>query len=121
MRDVDHCAGIALTESCAMMPAASVSGLYFAHPQAKYFTVGRDQMEDCAKAQGNRRCGGRTPARLQPCGRAGTRARLLSSKCEGRRAKWTSRLLRTSDLLQTSHFDLRTYRIKGFGASLWST
>ncbi len=33
--------GIELTESCAMMPAASVSGLYFAHPAARYFTVGR--------------------------------------------------------------------------------
>jgi 5-methyltetrahydrofolate--homocysteine methyltransferase len=45
-------AGIALTESCAMMPAASVSGLYFAHPQAKYFNVGRlgrDQVEDYAR------------------------------------------------------------------------
>jgi 5-methyltetrahydrofolate--homocysteine methyltransferase len=44
-------AGIALTESCAMTPAASVSGLYFAHPQAKYFNVGRigrDQLEDYA-------------------------------------------------------------------------
>jgi 5-methyltetrahydrofolate--homocysteine methyltransferase len=33
--------GIELTESCAMTPAASVSGLYFAHPEARYFTVGR--------------------------------------------------------------------------------
>jgi len=33
--------GIELTESFAMMPAASVSGLYFAHPAARYFTVGR--------------------------------------------------------------------------------
>jgi 5-methyltetrahydrofolate--homocysteine methyltransferase len=33
--------GIELTEHAAMMPAASVSGLYFAHPQARYFTVGR--------------------------------------------------------------------------------
>ena len=35
-----------------MMPAASVSGLYFAHPQAKYFNVGRigrDQLEDYAQ------------------------------------------------------------------------
>jgi 5-methyltetrahydrofolate--homocysteine methyltransferase len=48
-------AGIALTESCAMMPAASVSGLYFAHPEAKYFNVGRigrDQLEDYAKRKG---------------------------------------------------------------------
>ncbi len=43
--------GISLTESCAMWPAASVSGLYFAHPQARYFNVGlvgRDQVEDYA-------------------------------------------------------------------------
>src|SRR5262245_3963236 len=48
-------AGITLTESCAMMPAASVSGLYFAHPQAKYFSVGRidrDQLEEYAKRKG---------------------------------------------------------------------
>ena len=39
---------ISLTESCAMMPAASVSGLYLGHPEARYFTVGRigrDQVE----------------------------------------------------------------------------
>jgi 5-methyltetrahydrofolate--homocysteine methyltransferase len=42
-------AGIELTENFAMMPAASVSGLYFAHPQSKYFAVGkigRDQVAD---------------------------------------------------------------------------
>ena len=47
--------GITLTETCAMMPAASVSGLYFSHPQAKYFNVGRigrDQLEDYAKRKG---------------------------------------------------------------------
>jgi len=47
--------GMALTESCAMLPAASVSGLYFAHPQAKYFNVGRiggDQVEDYAARKG---------------------------------------------------------------------
>ena len=44
-------AGITLTDSFAMAPAASVSGLYFAHPEARYFTVGRvgrDQIEDYA-------------------------------------------------------------------------
>jgi len=44
-------AGISLTESFAMTPAASVSGLYFAHPQARYFSlgrIGRDQVEDYA-------------------------------------------------------------------------
>jgi 5-methyltetrahydrofolate--homocysteine methyltransferase len=47
--------GIELTESYAMAPAASVSGLYFAHPEAKYFTVGRvgrDQVEDYARRKG---------------------------------------------------------------------
>jgi 5-methyltetrahydrofolate--homocysteine methyltransferase len=44
--------GITLTESFAMHPASSVSGLYFNHPEAKYFAVGRlgrDQVEDYAK------------------------------------------------------------------------
>jgi 5-methyltetrahydrofolate--homocysteine methyltransferase len=44
--------GITLTEHAAMLPAASVSGLYFSHPQAKYFNVGRidrDQLESYAK------------------------------------------------------------------------
>ncbi len=43
--------GLALTESFAMLPAASVSGLYFSHPEAKYFNVGRigrDQLESYA-------------------------------------------------------------------------
>jgi 5-methyltetrahydrofolate--homocysteine methyltransferase len=47
--------GIALTEHAAMMPAASVSGLYLAHPQARYFTVGRigeDQIASYAKRKG---------------------------------------------------------------------
>jgi 5-methyltetrahydrofolate--homocysteine methyltransferase len=46
---VDASAGIHLTESYAMTPAASVSGLYFAHPQATYFAVDlvtRDQVEN---------------------------------------------------------------------------
>ena len=47
--------GITLTETCAMAPAASVSGLYFSHPQAKYFNIGRigrDQLEDYARRRG---------------------------------------------------------------------
>ncbi len=46
---------IRLTESCAMLPAASVSGYYFAHPQARYFGVGkigRDQVMDYARRKG---------------------------------------------------------------------
>ena len=45
-------AGLALTESCAMTPAAAVSGLYFAHPAARYFAIGRigeDQLHDYAR------------------------------------------------------------------------
>jgi 5-methyltetrahydrofolate--homocysteine methyltransferase len=48
-------AGLELTESFAMTPAASVSGLYFAHPAARYFNVGRigrDQVEDYARRKG---------------------------------------------------------------------
>jgi 5-methyltetrahydrofolate--homocysteine methyltransferase len=47
--------GMALTESFAMTPAASVSGLIFAHPESRYFTVGRlgkDQIEDYAARRG---------------------------------------------------------------------
>ncbi|MCF6243214.1 MAG: cobalamin-dependent protein, partial [Bacteroidales bacterium] len=47
--------GIHLTESFAMYPAASVSGFYFAHPQSKYFNVGKigkDQLADYAKRKG---------------------------------------------------------------------
>jgi 5-methyltetrahydrofolate--homocysteine methyltransferase len=47
--------GITLTESFAMWPAAAVSGFYFAHPEAKYFAVGKigkDQVEDYARRKG---------------------------------------------------------------------
>jgi 5-methyltetrahydrofolate--homocysteine methyltransferase len=48
-------AGIVLTETFAMMPGASVSGLYLAHPESRYFSlgrVGRDQVEDYARRKG---------------------------------------------------------------------
>jgi 5-methyltetrahydrofolate--homocysteine methyltransferase len=48
-------AGMKLTESFAMHPGASVSGLYFSHPEAKYFGVGqigRDQLVDYATRRG---------------------------------------------------------------------
>ncbi len=47
--------GAILTESCAMWPGASVSGLYFSHPESVYFGIGRiekDQVEDYAKRKG---------------------------------------------------------------------
>ena len=39
--DVENKTGISLTESFAMYPAASVSGFYFAHPQSRYFNLGK--------------------------------------------------------------------------------
>jgi 5-methyltetrahydrofolate--homocysteine methyltransferase len=53
--DATAAAGIELTESFAMSPPASVSGLYFSHPEAYYFGVGRiekDQVEDYARRKG---------------------------------------------------------------------
>ena len=50
--DVEKNAGIQLTESFAMWPGSSVSGLYFAHPESKYFAVGKlgkDQIENLAQ------------------------------------------------------------------------
>ena len=48
-------AGMGLTESCAMTPAAAVSGFYIGHPAASYFAIpkiGRDQLEDWAARKG---------------------------------------------------------------------
>ena len=55
LMDVDNTAGITLTESFAMWPGSSVSGLYLANPAAQYFGVGkveRDQVEDYARRKG---------------------------------------------------------------------
>ncbi|MCH2175498.1 MAG: methionine synthase [Lentisphaeria bacterium] len=52
---VEERIGMKLTESAAMWPGSSVSGLYFAHPEAKYFAVGKineDQVKDYAKRKG---------------------------------------------------------------------
>jgi 5-methyltetrahydrofolate--homocysteine methyltransferase len=49
--------GMALTESLAMTPAASVSGFYLSHPDSSYFNVGKigdDQLQDLAKRRGAR-------------------------------------------------------------------
>lgn len=53
--DAENNSGIKLTESMAMYPAASVCGLYFSHPQAKYFNVGKiekDQVLDYHRRKG---------------------------------------------------------------------
>jgi 5-methyltetrahydrofolate--homocysteine methyltransferase len=55
MLDAASNAGMALTESFAMTPAASVSGWYFSHPGSQYFVVGRvskEQAEDYARRKG---------------------------------------------------------------------
>ena len=52
LMDVEKHTGVTLTESLAMLPAASVSGLYFAAPQAQYFAVGKvtqEQVVDYAR------------------------------------------------------------------------
>jgi len=52
---VEENIGVALTESLAMWPAASVSGYYFGHPEAKYFGLGKikqDQVADFAERKG---------------------------------------------------------------------
>ncbi len=53
--DAETATGLKLTESCAMWPAAAVSGLYFAHPESRYFgigKIGRDQVQDYAARKG---------------------------------------------------------------------
>ena len=53
--EVENLTGISLTDSLAMYPAASVSGLYFAHPEARYFGIGRitkEQVQDYAQRKG---------------------------------------------------------------------
>jgi 5-methyltetrahydrofolate--homocysteine methyltransferase len=53
--DAETRAGVKLTESFAMWPGSSVSGLYFSHPESRYFGVGkieRDQVEDYARRKG---------------------------------------------------------------------
>lgn len=55
LMDATRNTGIILTESLAMYPASSVSGLYFSHPESKYFSVGRidkDQVLDYQKRKG---------------------------------------------------------------------
>jgi len=53
--DVEAKTGIKLTESFAMWPGSSVSGLYFAHPESRYFSlgkIGRDQVVNYAQRKG---------------------------------------------------------------------
>ena len=83
-------AGIDLTESFATTPAASVSGLYFGHPQARYFSVGRvgrDQVADYAAAEGDGARRGRALAAPEPRLRA-----VVGGSSGGGAAVWDSRV-----------------------------
>ncbi|RZK88802.1 MAG: hypothetical protein EOO62_37105, partial [Hymenobacter sp.] len=53
--DAEKQTGIILTENLAMYPTAAVSGMYYAHPAARYFglgKIGRDQVADLAERKG---------------------------------------------------------------------
>ena len=79
-----------------MTPAASVSGLYFAHPQARYFTVGRlgeDQIAAYARRKGPVDRSGRTLADVEPGLRTG--ALLIESVITGRFLSFAERLTRS--------------------------
>ena len=79
--DVEKNTGIKLTESFAMWPGSSVSGLYFAHPESKYFAVGklgRDQLLDYHLRKGMTLAGSRALA--------GTVAELSRSAIENKHA-----------------------------------
>ena len=84
--------GMALTEHAAMTPAASVSGFYFSHPQAKYFNVGRigrDQVESYAQAPRCAGRGGREVALAEPVlrsGRSSHEVRLIPTTSGARRS-----------------------------------
>jgi 5-methyltetrahydrofolate--homocysteine methyltransferase len=106
----EDAAGMALTESYAMTPAASVSGFYLSHPQAQYFNVGRigdDQLRDIAQRSGRDEAeGGRTAlhrgtvtwgrsrcsrcrGRRGTCARRGGRRRIRCHRCSDRcRCSW---------------------------------
>ena len=86
--DAENTAGVKLTESFAMWPGSSVSGLYFSHPESFYFGVGkieRDQVEDYAARKGMTRGRDRALAgagaelhsrrRIRPAAKAAARRR----------------------------------------------
>ncbi|NUQ27980.1 MAG: methionine synthase, partial [Acidobacteriaceae bacterium] len=55
LMDVQAKTGIMITESYAMWPGSSISGIYFAHPESRYFSVGkidRDQAQDYSERKG---------------------------------------------------------------------
>ncbi len=82
-------AGVKLTESYAMWPGSSVSGLYFSHPESYYFGVGkieRDQVEDYAARKGMTRRRDRTLAGADPQLHPGQRTQYAakSRRCNSR-------------------------------------
>ena len=96
-------AGVTLTENYAMLPAASVCGLYFAHPEARYFAVDRitkDQVEDYARRKGMTLARSRTLAVAQ----SGLRAvRVGLRRTEFNFGRATSSWLRCSAKIEFCH------------------
>ena len=62
--DATRAIGVSLTESYAMLPAASVAGWYFAHPQSKYFPVGKISADQVADLAARKNCNERELLRL---------------------------------------------------------
>ena len=90
--------GVKLTESYAMWPGAAVCGLYFSHPDAHYFGVGkieRDQVEDYARRKAVVHAGMRTVAgahpQLRSAGGGAHGSGVRRASCPGRRPKARSR------------------------------
>ena len=82
--DVEKNAGIKLTESYAMWPGSSVSELYFAHPESKYFAVGklgRDQLLDYHVPQRHDLAGSRALARPYSIYEPGAATGLTACSC----------------------------------------
>ena len=86
--DAERATGVTLTESFAMWPGSSVSGLYLAHPDSYYFGVAqveRDQVEDYARRKGDGGRRGRALAGADPQLRAGA-GRLEAAEVRARRS-----------------------------------
>ena len=94
-------ASVVLTENFAMDPASSVSGFYFAHPEAKYFGVGtidRDQVDDYARAQRHECARRGKMARAQPFLRSRQKPRAPDQARGGRNRSQRGKVLVQADM-----------------------
>jgi 5-methyltetrahydrofolate--homocysteine methyltransferase len=86
--DAEKAAGMTLTESCAMLPAASVSGLYFAHPESRYFAVDRITREQVEPTRPGRACRSRRSSGGSPPNLGYDADRVLSGRHWPMTAAW---------------------------------